>query len=148
MEKRILIGADIVPTVKNFEYFKSGDAATLLGEELKAVFDRADYRIFNLETPLTDRCEPILKTGPNLSAPSACIAGYKAMGIDLLTVANNHTMDQGRDAFRETLALLRENGIEYIGGGLTVKESKETKIIELCGKKWAFMRPVSTNFPG
>ena len=27
--KRILIGADIVPTEKNYEYFKSGDAETL-----------------------------------------------------------------------------------------------------------------------
>ena len=135
MKKRILIGADIVPTEKNFEYFKSGDAEKLLGRELKAIFDRADYRIFNLETPLTDNLKPILKTGPNLSAPLYTVAGYKAMGIDLLAVANNHTMDQGREAFRETLKLLRDNEIEYIGGGLTVDEAKKPKIIELCGKK-------------
>ena len=133
--KRILIGADIVPTEKNYECFKNGDAAALLGNGLKAVFDSADYRIFNLETPLTNRTEPILKTGPNLSAPSETVAGYKAMGIDLLTVANNHTMDQGREAFRETLSLLRENGIEYIGGGRTREEAKEARIIELCKKK-------------
>ena len=135
MKKRILIGADIVPTVRNFEYFKAGDAEKLLGKELKAIFDRADYRIFNLETPLTDNLKPILKTGPNLSAPPYTVAGYKAMGIDLLTVANNHTMDQGREAFKETLKLLSENGIEYMGGGLTREEAKETKIFELCGKK-------------
>lgn len=135
MKKRILIGADIVPTVNNYEYFKAGDAKTLLGEELKAIFDRADYRIFNLETPLTEKCNPILKTGPNLVAPSYCIDGYKAMGIDLLAVANNHTMDQGRAAFRETLDLLSENEIEYIGGGLTKEEAKKPKIISLGGKK-------------
>jgi len=133
--KRILIGADIVPTVKNYQYFKAGDAATLLGDELKAVFDRSDYRIFNLETPLTDRCEPILKTGPNLAAPAYCIAGYKAMDIDLLAVANNHIMDQGRAAFRETLELLTANGIDYIGGGLTREEAKKPKVIVLEGKK-------------
>ena len=133
--KRILIGADIVPTEKNYEYFKSGDAETLLGGELKAIFDRADYRIFNLETPLTDRREPILKTGPNLAAPAYCIEGYRAMGIDLLAVANNHILDQGRAAFRETLALLTENGIEYIGGGLTREEAKKPKILELEGKR-------------
>lgn len=133
--KRILIGADIVPTEKNYEYFKSGNAETLLGGELKAIFDRADYRIFNLETPLTDRREPILKTGPNLAAPAYCIEGYRAMGIDLLAVANNHILDQGRAAFRETLALLTENGIEYIGGGLTREEAKKPKILELEGKR-------------
>ena len=48
--KRILIGADIVPTEKNYDHFISGDAKALLGDELKEIFDRADYRIFNLET--------------------------------------------------------------------------------------------------
>lgn len=139
MKKRILIGADIVPTVRNFEYFRAGDAEKLLGKELKAIFDRADYRIFNLETPLTDNLKPILKTGPNLSAPPYTVAGYKAMGIDLLTVANNHTMDQGREAFKETLKLLSENGIEYMGGGLTAEEAKKPKLIELCGKKIGIM---------
>ena len=123
MKKRILIGADIVPTAKNFEYFKSGDANALLGEELKAVFDRADYRIFNLETPLTDRCEPILKTGPNLSAPSACIAGYKAMGIDLLTVANNHTMDYSYDGLFDTLNAARKRGLPIAGAGKDLAEA-------------------------
>ena len=135
MKKRILIGADIVPTEKNFEYFKSGDAEKLLGRDLKAIFDRADYRIFNLETPLTDNLKPILKSGPNLVAPPYTIAGFKAMGIDLLAVANNHTMDQGREAFRETLKLLRDNEIEYIGGGLTREEAKKPKILELEGKR-------------
>ena len=133
--KKILIGADIVPTEKNYEYFRSGDAEKLLGAELKEIFDRADYRIFNLETPLTDSGKPILKTGPNLSAPTYTVAGYKAMGIDLLALANNHIMDQGRDAFRETLDLLRAKEIEYIGGGLTKEEAKKPKILELCGKK-------------
>jgi len=49
-EKRILIRADIVPTETNYEYFKAGDAERLLGKEQNAIFDRADYRIFNLET--------------------------------------------------------------------------------------------------
>ena len=55
MKSRILIGADIVPTEKNFEYFRLGDVEKLLGKALKEIFDRADYRIFNLETPLTEK---------------------------------------------------------------------------------------------
>ncbi len=133
--KRILIGADIVPTAKNYDSFVSGDAKTLLGDELKEVFDRADYRIFNLETPFTDVGEPILKTGPNLKVPTATVNGYVAMGIDLLAVANNHTMDQGKEAFAQTLDILTENNISYVGGGRTKEESKRAHIIELDGKK-------------
>lgn len=38
MKRRILIGADIVPTKTNVELFINGDARTLLGEELYSFF--------------------------------------------------------------------------------------------------------------
>lgn len=45
----IQIGTDLVATSINFDLFASGDAKTLLGEELKKVIQNANYRIFNLE---------------------------------------------------------------------------------------------------
>ena len=51
----ILIGADIVPTSSNTDLFAAGDIQILLGEELKNLLWNADYRIFNLEVPFTDR---------------------------------------------------------------------------------------------
>lgn len=75
----ILIGADLVPTNSNVDIFASGDVKTLLGEELNSILRNADYRIFNLEVPLTDQEQPIPKCGPNLIAPTKCITGYKAM---------------------------------------------------------------------
>lgn len=91
---RIIIGGDIVPTNSNIGFFESGDVETLLGEELNSILQNADYRIFNLEVPFTDREQPIPKCGPNLIAPTKCVAGYKAMQVDLLTLANNHILDQ------------------------------------------------------
>ena len=79
----ILIGADFVPTKSNTEYFEKGNVGHLFGEQLAGVLKSADYRIFNLETPLTDQASPISKCGPNLIAPTSAINGYKATGIDL-----------------------------------------------------------------
>ena len=78
---KILIGADLVPTKRNISLFESGNAEELLGKELAECLNSADYRIFNLEVPLTDREQPIPKCGPNLIAPTKCIAGYQAMGL-------------------------------------------------------------------
>jgi len=50
-----------VPTKSNAKLFASGDAETLLGKELSNILAEADYRIFNLETPLTDGESPIAK---------------------------------------------------------------------------------------
>ena len=135
MRGRIIIGGDIVPTQVNVESFIAGDATALIGEELSEIFARADYRVFNLEVPFTDSGEPILKSGPNLIAPRASVKGYVAMGIDALSVSNNHTLDQGKAAFCETLDLLKENGIEFFGGGRSEEEVKKPLIVELCGKR-------------
>ena len=91
---KIVIGADLVPTNSNIDSFESGDRKALLGEELDNLLQNADFRIFNLEVPLTDQEHPIPKCGPNLIAPTKCVAGYKAMRVDLLTLANNHILDQ------------------------------------------------------
>ena len=111
----ILIGADLVPTQSNADLFATGDAQALVGDELYQLLCNADYRIFNLEVPLTDREKPIPKCGPNLIAPTKCIAGYKAMQVDLLTLANNHILDQDQQGLDSTCAMLDAAGIAYTG---------------------------------
>ena len=59
----ILIGADFVPTTSNTALFAGGNAEELFGSELNALLNSADYRIFNMETPLCDKPSPISKCG-------------------------------------------------------------------------------------
>lgn len=131
----ILIGADFVPTKSNAQYFADGDAQHLFGDKLCACLAAADYRIFNLETPLADAETPILKCGPNLIAPTETVAGYRAAGVDLLTLANNHILDQGAEGLHSTVTTLQAAGIANLGTGDTPKEAM-TPYIFLCdGKK-------------
>ena len=67
---KILIAWDLAPTQSNFDLFNSGSTEQLLGEELLRIWDSAEARIFNLETPLADSETPIDKCGPNLVAPT------------------------------------------------------------------------------
>lgn len=131
----ILIGADFVPTKSNAEYFEKGDMNHLLGGELAAVLAEADYRIFNLEIPLTDKASPIPKCGPNLIAHTAAINGYKAAGVDLLTLANNHILDQGERGLEDTLNTLNGAGICCVGAGKTPNEAAKPFVFECDGKK-------------
>lgn len=131
----ILIGADLVPTKSNISLFESGNAEKLLGKELMECLNRADYRIFNLEVPLTDREQPIPKCGPNLLAPSKCVAGYQAMGVDLLTLANNHILDQDQQGLESTINTLNQAGITYTGVGSTPEEAVKPYLFTCDGKK-------------
>lgn len=120
-----LIGADIVPTESNVKSFCSGNMSQIISDDLATLLNAASYRIFNLEVPLTDNLKPIAKCGPNLCAPSTSINGYKTIGVDLLSLANNHILDQGEQGFKSTTTLLKNNGINTVGGGDTLAKAAE-----------------------
>ena len=124
----LLIGADLVPTKSNRELFALGDVRGLIGSELLTLMEEAAYRIINLEVPLADQETPIKKCGPNLCAPTASMVGYAAMGVNLVTLANNHVLDQDVQGLRSTCSLLRERGIPYLGAGSTLEEASRPYI--------------------
>ena len=130
----IIIGADLVPTRSNASLFESGDVNGLLGTELLNLLKAADYRIFNLEVPLTDKPRPIVKCGPNLIAATKCIDGYRAMGVDLLTLANNHILDQGQEGLESTIQILEQMNIAYTGVGNTPEDAKKPFVFKCGGK--------------
>ena len=127
----ILIGADIVPTKHNINLFIRGDIDSLIGKKLKEINNNATLRIYNLETPLADTLNLIKKHGPNLIAPTTVIKGYKALNIDLLTLANNHILDQGIEGLYSTINILKENKIAYSGAGSNLKDAEQPYIVTL-----------------
>lgn len=131
----ILIGSDIVPTKNKYSCFIQSDMDTLLGDPLLKLLSRADYRIFNLEVPLTDCGIPILKSGPCLCAPTASINGLSAIHTDLVSIANNHIMDYGANGLESTIALLNKNNIKHVGAGNNLVEAKAPFIFAIKGKK-------------
>lgn len=113
----IIIGADLLPTINNYDLFSNGNILELLGGELWDIIENVDFRVFDLEGPLTDIKSPILKDGPILSAPESTIAGFSAMQVDLLALANNHIRDHGTIGIQNTIKLIEDNGISYVGSG-------------------------------
>ena len=60
-------------------------------------------------------------------------------GIDVVSMANNHVGDWGRESYTDTLARLKENQIHYTGGGMNEAEAEEPVIIEKYGMKIGFL---------
>ncbi|MCD8290223.1 MAG: CapA family protein [Prevotella sp.] len=128
---KILIGADIVPTKSNLAIFESACMEKIVDANLLKILANADYRIFNLEVPLTDKEEPIQKCGPNLIASTASINGLKQLGVDFFTLANNHILDQGEQGLFSTIKVLQDTGIDYSGVGKNISEASKGKAIKL-----------------
>ena len=75
-----------------------------------------DLLFGNLETVLSESGSERRKRWVNTTPPEAG-EFLKDAGFDILSVANNHTLDMGREGFEKTLDGLESRGIAYVGGG-------------------------------
>ncbi len=98
----------------------------------------ADIVYADLECPLSDRYPPPYQ-GVDFIAPSKTIEGIKLCGIDVVSLANNHSTNFGTGAFTDTLRLLQENGIAYVGGGYDSGEAYRPVTLEVKGIKVSFL---------
>ncbi|MEK7113332.1 MAG: CapA family protein, partial [Patescibacteria group bacterium] len=117
---------------KNFD----GNFSALF--ENLGILKKTDISFANLEGPASD----IGKDRQNLYSfrmhPST-IPALKGAGISVVSVANNHVGDWGRDAYLDTLERLKENEIFYTGGGVNRIEAEQPIIIEKYGIKIGFL---------
>ena len=126
----IIIGGDIVPTSSNLELFESGQITEIVSEEIMEYLENSDIRIFNLETPICDKPSPIEKEGPCFLTSTKSIEGIKQLNPTLLTLANNHILDQGAKGLISTIEILNKNNISYVGVGDNLKDANNTYFIE------------------
>nr|WP_244332556.1 CapA family protein [Gordonia polyisoprenivorans] len=89
-------------------------------QNVKALFDADDPTVANFEVALTRRGTQRYKGEGEVyhfHGDPALAATLPAGGIDVVTVANNHTFDYGQVGFDDTLAALRGVGVGYFGTG-------------------------------
>jgi poly-gamma-glutamate synthesis protein (capsule biosynthesis protein) len=100
----------------------------------------ADLTIINLESPFTIGGNHLVKTGSfSFNADPASLAGLQLAGIDIVSLANNHTINQGKTGIADTQKLLTENDIAFTGAGLTEAEARTPVIKETNGVKIGFL---------
>src|SRR3989304_5234612 len=98
----------------------------------------ADITFGNLEMSFSDSFRPPTE-GLSFLAPTKAIEGLVLSGIDIVGLANNHSTNFGSKAFTDTLQTLKQKGIEFVGGGENINEAKRHKILNIKGKKFAFL---------
>lgn len=114
----------------------------LIDKSVIDLFDEADYRMVNLEAPITVN-EPknkILKTGPHLRMSEDTVMPYlKQLKIDAVTLANNHILDYGATGLHDTFESLKQNKIDYLGAGNNLNEATQPLTLEKDGMRIAIL---------
>jgi len=105
-----------------------------IADELK----KADILFGNLEGPISDKGKKVGSIYSFRSDPKA-IEGLKYAGFDIFSLANNHMFDYQRVAFEDTMRILEENGIDYVGAGSSKEKAFSLKITEIKKTKIGFL---------
>ncbi len=132
---KVLVAGDFCPQNRVAAAFQEGKYSTVLGV-VKSLTNSSDYSIVNLECPVCYGEEkPIQKCGPNLCCTEDGIKALKWAGFDIVTLANNHFLDYGDTAVKNTLAICEREGIDTVGGGTNLKMASRVLEKTLCDKK-------------
>ena len=111
----IIIAGDFIPSEGNFDLFANGDIEALYSKEVCQLFAKADFSIANLEGAITDSSTMQKKEGPGIKAPKETITGIKNLGLSAVALANNHITDYLQKGCEDTIAVLEQSNIEYVG---------------------------------
>jgi len=136
---RFIAGGDWFAQGRMPETVRTRNETAAVLNELRA----ADISFVNLEAPLTERGIRAEKQN-TLRADPVQIEDLLVSGIDIVSLANNHMLDYGIDGLKDTLAILERDGIHQVGGGLTLKAARSSKVLEGPGGRIGILAFAST----
>lgn len=112
---RLVAAGDVCPIGGYEALFASPETEKIFDSGIRDLFRKPNLVLANLEAPLCTVEEPIRKIGPNFRVTPKAAEGLHAAGIGLVTLANNHILDQGPKGLAETVAALEARGIAHHG---------------------------------
>jgi poly-gamma-glutamate synthesis protein (capsule biosynthesis protein) len=126
----ILFAGDFRPSFRN----KFTTPSSLFQDNLLSVLQDKDHSIVNLETPITEYHNPIIKTGCNFIVPVKNIEFIKKGLFDTVNLANNHIRDHGDEGVLDTIKHCTLNNIHTVGAGKDLESAKIPLVLNIKNK--------------
>lgn len=101
-----------------------GDIASGISPDLIREMKSADVMMLNNEFPYSDRGEPLEDKQFTFRAKTSAVTYLNDLGVDIVSLANNHAYDYGENAFLDTMATLEDAGVVYVGAGRNLNEAR------------------------
>ncbi|SET90157.1 CapA family protein [Lacrimispora sphenoides] len=120
-------------------YDKVGDMNGVLDEGYRSEISNTDIFMANQEFPFSDRGSAAPDKQFTFRLPPSKVSLMNEIGVDIVTLANNHSLDYGTDALVDTCTALDGAGIKYVGAGPDMNRAKQLEKIEVNGKAIGFL---------
>jgi poly-gamma-glutamate capsule biosynthesis protein CapA/YwtB (metallophosphatase superfamily) len=106
-----------------------------LSADVQEIAGGADLFIANLECCISDRGAPVPEPGKPFyfRAPPVAAERLGDMGVDCVSLANNHALDFGSEALLDTLDHLRAAGIAAVGAGCDEAAARAPVVRDVSG---------------
>lgn len=110
-----------------------------LFDHVRPILTQGDIAFCQLESVLSERGTPLPQARLVARGKPELARAIKEAGFNVVSFASNHCMDLGREAFFDTLDVLREQNLAVIGVGVNIEDARKPAIISRKGNRIAFL---------
>ncbi|MCI9144557.1 MAG: CapA family protein [Lachnospiraceae bacterium] len=110
-----------------------------ISEELVTAMQEADIMCLNNEFTYSTGGAPLPNKLYTFRANPERVEVLHQLGVDVVTLANNHVYDYGPESMLDTFDVLEEAEIPYFGAGRTLADARKPLYLEIQGKTVALV---------
>ena len=135
----MVFSGDILLSSYVLNNYENSGMNGILSEELLSEMQNADITMVNEEFPFSTRGTQAQDKQFTFRVDPSYVKILQEMGIDVVTLANNHALDYGKEALSDTFETLDGAGIAYVGAGESKERAAEPYVVEMNGKTFGFL---------
>ncbi|MBR0113130.1 MAG: CapA family protein [Clostridia bacterium] len=133
--------------VMTHAYNMPGCVMDCIDETFQNEMRSADIMFINNEFPYSDRGTRQVDKKYTFRAKPENVKYLNELGVDIVSLANNHTYDYGYESFVDTLETLRNADILYVGAGMTASEANAPVSLLINGYKVSYIACSGVEYP-
>lgn len=134
-EVSVVIAGDVLLSNYVLQNYQASGISGVLDEGLLAELGNADIALVNEEFPFSTRGSQAEDKQFTFRVDPKYVSVFQDMGVDMVTIANNHVLDYGDKALEDTMDTLEQGGILYAGAGMDKERAMRLQVMEVGGMR-------------
>lgn len=135
----LLFGGDVYLSDTFLNAYDENGVTGILNEEVLSLMTDSDITMVNQEFAFSDRGTAMEDKQFTFRVPPSRTGIFQELGIDIVSLANNHALDFGTVALEDSFEALDKAGILYAGAGKDISRAKQMQTITVNGKVIGFL---------
>ena len=129
----IAVQTDILKAAKTADGYDFSQMFTYVSD----IMGNADYTVADVEGSMGGTVNVSGET--LMHTPASIITALKDCGVDMLNLANDHSLDGNLNDLLAAIQNCKDAGMDYVGAAASADEKKQAKVVDINGIKVGFV---------